>query len=253
MAYVKRKRTRSMRRRRTRRRRASYKKRRRTRKAYYPLYRYRRPDKYTVRLTIDQEFSSGFQLSSIGTPQSTVFQPSVSWCLNFQSYFALFERCRVNCVTFHYQVARAETMIVDATGTGAIASPSMNIPQLMTYLDYNSAQPQTFLSDDDLIEHYSQYSNVKRQLCNRPFTQKYTPVLLQPFYAGLDSSQNIQYGFHTGKKKPWIELNSTQAQKAPMWPALHIGLTSQSATANSQTFLLRPVIYMYLTFSGKRE
>lgn len=253
MAYGKRKRSRSLRGRRPVRRRMSRKKRMGSRKKYYPLYRYRRPDKYTVKLQIDQEFTEGFQLATIASPQSLCFSPALNWCINFQEYQQLFERARINCVTFHYQVARAEVMNVDVITTGGISSPAMNIPQLLTRLDYNTNQADTFIDDATLLEKFGEYSNTRRQMCNRPFSQKITPCALQPMYAGLDSSANPLWAFHTTPPKPWIEMNNTPSVKMPMYPALHVGLTSQAAVANSQTFLLRPVIHMYVTFAGKRQ
>lgn len=252
MAYVKRKRTRSLRGWRRKRRRVSRKRRMASRKKY-PLYRVPKRDKYTVKLVVDQEYTEAFQLATIGAPQSLCFSPALNWCLNFQEYQQLFERARINCVVFHYQVARAEAITVDVMTTGGIISPSLNIPQLLTRVDYNTNQADTFQSDAELLEKFGEYSNTRRQMCNRPFTQKLTPCALSPMYAGLDSSANPLWAFHTTKKKPWIELNNTPAIKMPMFPALHIGLTSQAAISNSQTFLLRPVIHMYVTFAGKRQ
>lgn len=253
MAYVKRKRTRSLRRRRRKRRRMSYKKRGGARKAYYPLYRYRRPDKYTVKLAFDQEFISQFQMATLGLPQAPVFQPALWNTHNFQNYELLFERARIHCIVFKYQVARAETMTVDMTGNGAITNPGINIPQLFSRLDYNSAGPSSFPDDASLIENFEEYSNTKRQLCNRTFVCKYTPQVLTPFYAGLDSSGLVKLGYQSGRKKPWIELSNTEGVKAPLWPALHLGLTSQATVSNAATFLLRPYGFMYVTFAGKRQ
>jgi len=247
MAYGKRKRSRPMRRRRPTRRKRTYSKRRPAR-----MVRYKKPSQYSFKISIDMDFINGWQLSSVGAPQSIVVQFSPYQMLNFQNYLILFERMQVNCCTFTYQVARTET-VVTQDNSSTSANQQANIPQLLSFFDYNTNDPGSFTADEDLIEKFSEYGNMKRQLCNRPYNRKFKPRLLEPFLSGFDAQNEAQYGYSSGKAKPWIELNTTAAQKTLLWPCLHIGLTSDAITANSSRFLLRPTAHMYVTFAGKRQ
>lgn len=248
MAYVKRKRSNSLRRRRPMRRRLSRKKRRTSRK----MVMYKKPNQYHFKLSWDQDFINGATLSSLGAPQNIAVEFSLGQLLNFQDYQKLFERCQVNCITFQYQVARTETMVTQDNSSTS-ANPQGNIPQLLSRFDYNSVDTATFPDDDSLIEAFGEYGNTKRQLVNVPFNRKWAPRRLEPFYAGLDGSGNTLYGYSTSKSKPWTELNTTQGIKAPLWPALILGLTSDAITGNSSRFYLRPVVHFYVTFAGKRQ
>jgi len=246
MPYVKRKRARSMPRRRIRRRRRTFKKRSRK------MVMFKKPNQYSFKMAVDMDFINGWQLSTVGAPQSIVVQFSPYQILNFQNYLLLFERMQINACVFTYQVARTET-VVTQDNSSTSANPQGNIPQLLSFFDYNTNDPGTFTSDEDLIEKFSEYGNLKRQLCNRPYNRKFQPRLLEPFLSDFDANNQPRYGYSSGKKKPWIELNSTEAQKTLLWPALHIGLTSDAITSNSSRFLLRPTAHMYVTFAGKRQ
>jgi len=247
MPYVKRKRARSMPRRRPMRRRFSRKK-RRTRK----MSMYKRPSQYSFKIAWDQDFINGATFSTLGAPQNYAIEFNLSQLLNIQDYIKLFERVQVNCITFQWQVARTEVMITDSNSSTP-AQPQGNIPQLLTRLDFNSADSTTYPDDDALIEAFREYGNTKTQLVNQPFNRKWAPRRLEPFYGGLDGSGNTLFGYSTGKKKPWFELNTTQAIKGPLWPALHVGITSDAVASNSSRFYLRPVVHFYVTFAGKRN
>jgi len=248
MAYGKRKRARSVRRRRFVRRRPSRKKRRPSRR----MVMYRKPSQYSFKISIDMDFINGWQLSTLGAPQSIVVQFSPYQMLNFQNYLILFERMQVNCCTFTYQVARTESIVTQANNATP-ANPQGNIPQILSFFDYNTNAPGNFTADEDLIEAFSEYGNMKRQLCNRPYQRKFKPRLLEPFLSGFDAQNEPKYGYSSGRAKPWIELNTVEAQKTLLWPCLHIGLTSDSISSNSSRFLLRPTAHMYVTFAGKRQ
>jgi len=248
MPYVKRKRNRSMPRRSSVRRRMPFKKRRPSRK----MVMYRKPSQYSFKISWDQDFIDGATFSTIGIPQNYCLEFNIAQLLNIQDYTLLFERVQINAITIRYQVARTEVMTTDSNSTTP-GQPSGNTPQLLTRFDYNSSAVSTFPDDGALIENFRQYGNTKTQLVNRPFSRKWSPRRLDPFFAGLDSSGNTLYGYTTGQRKPWTELNTTQAMKAPLWPALHVGITSDAVATNSSRFLLRPIVYYYVTFAGKRQ
>lgn len=252
MAYGKRKRTRSLRRRRPVRRRMSYKKRRPSRKKY-TLYKKIPNDHYSACFNWDRDLITAKTINSGPAASGAISQKVIDFNLGqftkiVENWFNMFERVRINMISLSFRPVRATQMFVQTHIDGAVGA-NKKVPQIWHRVDYNSHDIDFSGTYDQIIERFEARPGVRKNPMTRGFSYK-----LRPRLQNMNLSHYIgstpQMIYNPGPKRPWLELVHTDVLQAGLHPTVHTIYENQG---DDGAYRLEPTCKVYVTFAGRRR